>query len=737
MEDESVPALIAVLEQDPANEKAITAVSKNAAIAVFSQEFVARNGLLLLLRALPASHQRASRTNVLRALTLLLEDKWTRKVLLADPSVITTEVLVTLLGLVMSDTVLSVARALHVLSVLTEPPFANKQRLMEAFAAVAGERGRGQKPMSCLRCAFVGFALLDANIHGLTVARHLMDLDSGNLAALEEANVIQAVFPLCENDALTAQVAEFQGAMCRCWRERASVLVQPESHPEHVQLLERLWSNAVAPPRPFPGKTSSEWRLLGFQGDSPASDFRSMGLLALDMLVYFVETCTTEARMIFSVQNSADAEFYYPVATAGILVSSVVLGAVEARAKSGHACPVVLAEGLSKLWVAVLRHLDTIFVESKLTYLQFGDLTKKVTAQLAEVLVQNPLSTAEVATLLKAASESSPVFGSSKKKRNKALSAQWLSQTTATRAKERAPTASEVFSIPAMTTPLKSVRSHGREMKAGGRKLRKACVKGDAKKVIEILGQGKGEGYSLVNDPDPDTRATPLHLACHGGHVDCVRLVSGAGAAMESVAVGLGTPLHCAAQAGSVEAARVLLDAGAKGEEKRGDLRACSQLLFASEFRVRGQDSADDGCGRGLGRHVCLFGGPRSRRESDRLGGQRGGPDVVRQRAGGAAARQSQKAGVAHAAHVESRRHQSPRRVAHRLLGPVVAQALGELAAAGSRGVAARKCGAEANAGRFGAAGGGARGQAAAQVSVVIRGRQEVEKQCESWRHTT
>ncbi len=563
-EEPSVAAVVAALEQDPANDKAIVAVSKNASVASFSQEFVSRGGLFVLFQSLKASSQRASRANVLRALTLLLEDKWTRKALEGKTEAVTTDVLCALLGLVMSDTVLSVARALHVLSVFTEPLFANKERLMEAFALVANERGRAQKPMSCLRCAFVGFALLDANIHGLDVARHLIDLDSANLAALEEASVLQAIFPLCENDALTLQVATFQVSTCRCWRERASILVQPETHPDHMQLLERLWVAIVTPPRAFPGKTSSEWKLLGFQGESPASDFRSMGLLALDMLVYFAETCTTEARMIFSVQNAAETEFYYPVATAGIIVSCLVLGAVESRVKSGSTCPVVLAEGINKLWVAVFRHLDTIFVESKLTYLQFGDLTKTVASQLNDVLAQNPLSSSDVAAMLKAASDSSPTYGSSKKKRNKALSAQWIPATVAARPKEKAATSIDAFVAPLPLTPVKPLRGHGRETRVEGRKLRKACVKGDAKLVIEILGHGKGEGYALVNDPDPDTRATPLHLACHNGHSDCVRLIAGAGAALESVASGMGTPLHCAASIGNVDIATVLIDSGAK-----------------------------------------------------------------------------------------------------------------------------------------------------------------------------
>lgn len=120
------------------------------------------------------------------------------------------------------------------------------------------ERGRADKPLSFLRCAFVGFALLDANIHGLAVARHLMELDALNLKSLDEANVLQAVFPLCENEALQSEILAFQLSLGKCWRDRANQSVSPDN-PEHMSLLERLWNSAVpGPARPFPGKSSPE-----------------------------------------------------------------------------------------------------------------------------------------------------------------------------------------------------------------------------------------------------------------------------------------------------------------------------------------------------------------------------------------------------------------------------------------------------------------------------------------------
>ncbi len=65
---------------------------------------------------------------MLRALTLILEDKGALQALqaIADQGGLTVGVLSSLLHLVLSDTVLTVARALHVLAPMTEPGLIDK-----------------------------------------------------------------------------------------------------------------------------------------------------------------------------------------------------------------------------------------------------------------------------------------------------------------------------------------------------------------------------------------------------------------------------------------------------------------------------------------------------------------------------------------------------------------------------------------------------------------------------------
>lgn len=257
-----------------------------------------------------------------------------------------------MIGLVSSDTVLTVARALHVLAVVTEPGFVDAAKLREALDAAGRERDA--LPLACFRPAFVGFALLDANMHGLSVLRNFLRIDSTLLRDMEAAQLPQAIFPLCENEALMLHVVDLQEQMLKCWKERAAVPVNMDL-PEHLALLERLWVAVGVQGKPFPGRSGKDWKELGFQrcvlrlgglsmadecsggahahicSDSPASDFRGMGILGLEQLVYYCETCTTEARVVFATQNAADADMYYPVATAGVIVSSLVLSAIEVR----------------------------------------------------------------------------------------------------------------------------------------------------------------------------------------------------------------------------------------------------------------------------------------------------------------------------------------------------------------------------------------------------------------------
>ena len=62
---------------------------------------------------------------------------------------------------------------------------------------------------------------------------------------------------------------------------------------------------------------------MGFQGTDPATDFRGMGLLGLDNLIYIAENHSLIFRRIVKEQSSRD-DNDYPVAVTGISITQLL-----------------------------------------------------------------------------------------------------------------------------------------------------------------------------------------------------------------------------------------------------------------------------------------------------------------------------------------------------------------------------------------------------------------------------
>lgn len=96
------------------------------------------------------------------------------------------------------------------------------------------------------------------------------------------------------------------------------------SNPDHAALLRSLWHGSMGPEEtsPFPGVRHKLWKLLGFQGCDPQTDFRGMGALGLRVLVYAVENerhAPLMQRLLAKQQTSN-----YPLACAVINIVATV-----------------------------------------------------------------------------------------------------------------------------------------------------------------------------------------------------------------------------------------------------------------------------------------------------------------------------------------------------------------------------------------------------------------------------
>jgi len=71
------------------------------------------------------------------------------------------------------------------------------------------------------------------------------------------------------------------------------------SNEVHLVLLRKLWER-LCPDTELEGPITKQWSDIGFQGSDPSTDFRGMGLLSLENLVFFATVFTDHARNILS-----------------------------------------------------------------------------------------------------------------------------------------------------------------------------------------------------------------------------------------------------------------------------------------------------------------------------------------------------------------------------------------------------------------------------------------------------
>ncbi|VDM38423.1 unnamed protein product [Toxocara canis] len=88
----------------------------------------------------------------------------------------------------------------------------------------------------------------------------------------------------------------------------------------HEKRLLKLW-DILMPDEKLINRVTKQWQKIGFQGDDPATDFRGMGVLSLDQLIFFAQYDVANAREVLSLCTNPEHEL--PMATAGITFTSM------------------------------------------------------------------------------------------------------------------------------------------------------------------------------------------------------------------------------------------------------------------------------------------------------------------------------------------------------------------------------------------------------------------------------
>lgn len=100
----------------------------------------------------------------------------------------------------------------------------------------------------------------------------------------------------------------------------------------HEGKLMEIWNNLM-PDAKLEARITKQWQEIGFQGDDPSTDFRGMGVLGLENLLYFTREYTGTARHLLS--HSQHPKYGYTLAVVSINISHMAWRLfMNGRAKS-------------------------------------------------------------------------------------------------------------------------------------------------------------------------------------------------------------------------------------------------------------------------------------------------------------------------------------------------------------------------------------------------------------------
>jgi len=109
--------------------------------------------------------------------------------------------------------------------------------------------------------------------------------------------------------------------------KRANVAYD-SSNKEHEAKLLELWTLLKGDEKLIARK-SEQWQSIGFQGVDPATDFRGMGILGLEQLIYFAQNFNETAKHVLKCSHHKIS--WYSFAITGINITALELDLLRER----------------------------------------------------------------------------------------------------------------------------------------------------------------------------------------------------------------------------------------------------------------------------------------------------------------------------------------------------------------------------------------------------------------------
>jgi serine/threonine protein kinase len=198
------------------------------------------------------------------------------------------------------------------------------------------------------------------------------------LRGLETASVHRILLPLrhSQDVLVRAQMCAFQVGRLDDVRRRKETRYDTGNE-DHEKKLRQLW-DLTFPDEPLPAREGKHWGRLGFQGQDPSTDFRGMGILGLEALLYMAESHTNTWRETVA-RNEARGEREFPLAVAGINSCKLIddtfgLATTIQGGESTLLHPLLLdsARPFEELHYACFRILDRLWDDMNSDYMKFG-----------------------------------------------------------------------------------------------------------------------------------------------------------------------------------------------------------------------------------------------------------------------------------------------------------------------------------------------------------------------------
>jgi hypothetical protein len=104
-------------------------------------------------------------------------------------------------------------------------------------------------------------------------------------------------------------------------------------NPKHEEKLLKLWS-ALMPDIELTSRVTKQWQDIGFQGDDPKTDFRGMGMLGLENLLYFATEYKPASSHVLA--HSHHPKYGYAFAVVGINLTSMAYGLLKDGSAKTH-----------------------------------------------------------------------------------------------------------------------------------------------------------------------------------------------------------------------------------------------------------------------------------------------------------------------------------------------------------------------------------------------------------------